>query len=126
MAIRKLPGEAFPRSRVGARHAIARLELFSGRRKLQWPYVTGLFLNVGRMSDPINHPAHYGGADDPYEAIKIVEAWGLGFHLGNVIKYISRAGRRGNALEDLRKARWYLDREISNLERAHPSSPRTE
>jgi hypothetical protein len=68
------------------------------------------------LSNVINHPPHYGGADDPYEAIKVIEAWGLGFHLGNTIKYISRAGRKGDALEDLRKARWYLDREIGRLE----------
>lgn len=74
------------------------------------------------MTETVNHPAHYGGADDPYEAIKVVEAWSLGFCLGNVVKYIARAGRKGDALEDLRKARWYLDREISNLESARKNS----
>jgi hypothetical protein len=69
------------------------------------------------MSEVIDHPEHYGGADNPYEAIKVVEAWKLGFHLGNVIKYIARAGRKGDTLEDLRKARWYLDRYIVNLEK---------
>ena len=64
----------------------------------------------------MNHPAHYGGADNPYEAIKVIEAWGLGFCLGNTVKYISRAGKKGSALEDLKKARWYLDREISERE----------
>lgn len=66
----------------------------------------------------VDHPDHYGGADNPYEAIKVIEAWGLGFHLGNTVKYISRAGRKGEdkTLEDLRKARWYLDREIANRE----------
>lgn len=67
-------------------------------------------------SDPVNHPPHYGGADNPYEAIKVIEAWGLGFCLGNVVKYISRAGRKGAAVEDLKKARWYLDREITRME----------
>lgn len=67
------------------------------------------------MSDPVNHPDHYGGADNPYEAIKVIEAWGLGFCLGNAVKYISRAGKKGAAVEDLKKARWYLDREISAL-----------
>jgi hypothetical protein len=43
-------------------------------------------------SDDINHPQHYGGADNPYEAIKVIEAWNLGFNLGNTIKYISCAG----------------------------------
>jgi hypothetical protein len=72
--------------------------------------------------ETINHPAHYGGADDPYEAIKVVEAWGLGFHLGNVVKYLSRAGKKGDPLEDLKKARWYLDRQIANLEKAQAKS----
>ena len=69
------------------------------------------------MSESINHPAHYGGEDNPYEAIKVVEAWSLGFCLGNVVKYVSRAGKKGDPLEDLKKARWYLNREIENLER---------
>ena len=69
------------------------------------------------MSDPINHPPHYGG-DSTYEAIKVIEAWGLGFCLGNVVKYLCRAGRKGTEtrLADLWKARWYLDREIANAE----------
>jgi hypothetical protein len=62
------------------------------------------------MTETIDHPAHYGGADNPYEAIKVIEAWGLGFKLGNALKYILRAPRKGVAEEDLRKARWYLDR----------------
>ncbi|MFL6760101.1 DUF3310 domain-containing protein [Sphingomonas sp.] len=71
------------------------------------------------MTDPVNHPSHYGGGDNPYESIRVVEAWGLNFNLGNVVKYISRAGKKcNNALEDLEKARWYLDREIGNLESA--------
>jgi hypothetical protein len=65
--------------------------------------------------EKVNHPAHYGGADNPYEAIKVIEAWSLGFNLGNTIKYISRAGKKGDRLEDLKKARWYLDRAISRL-----------
>lgn len=69
------------------------------------------------MTDSVNHPSHYGGEASPYEAIKVIEAWGLGFCLGNTIKYISRAGVKSpNPLEDLRKARWYLDREIKKLE----------
>jgi hypothetical protein len=68
------------------------------------------------MCNTVDHPDHYGGADNPYEAIKVVEAWGLDFHLGNVIKYISRAGKKGNELEDLKKARWYLERKIARSE----------
>ena len=67
------------------------------------------------MDDPINHPAHYTfGA---IEVIDAIEAWGLGFHLGNVVKYVARAGRKGERLDDLKKACWYLQREIRRLER---------
>lgn len=68
--------------------------------------------------EKVDHPAHYGGANNLYEAIKVIEAWGLGFCLGNTVKYISRAGRKRQRLVDLKKARWYLDREISNLEKS--------
>ncbi len=71
-----------------------------------------MFIEVGA----VDHPAHYGGEDNPYEAIKVIEAWKLGFNLGNTVKYISRHDHKGTALEDLKKARWYLDREIHNLE----------
>lgn len=69
------------------------------------------------MVEAVDHPPHYGGADNPYEAIKVIEAWGLGFCLGNAVKYISRAGRKGvtPALEDLQKAAWYLHREIERM-----------
>ena len=66
------------------------------------------------MDDNVNHPAHYGGEDSLYEAIKVIEAWDLGFNLGNTIKYISRAGKKGSKKEDLQKAAWYLNREIEN------------
>lgn len=69
-----------------------------------------------KQKEAINHPAHYGGADNPYEAIKVIESWNLGFCLGNTIKYISRAGKKGDVIEDLKKARWYLNREIEKLE----------
>lgn len=68
-------------------------------------------------NESINHPDHYGG-DNTYEAIKVIEAWDLDFHLGNVVKYISRAGKKDKAkeIEDLKKALWYLDRKIKTLE----------
>ena len=52
-----------------------------------------------------------------YEAIKVIEAWGLGFHLGSAVKYIARAGKKpmANELEDLQKAKWYLERRIAQL-----------
>ena len=67
--------------------------------------------------EAIHHPAHYGG-DTPYEAIKVIMAWGLGFCLGNAVKYIARAGRKdpSKKIEDLKKARWFLDYEIQQLE----------
>ena len=63
--------------------------------------------------DPtVQHPIHYGGADDPYEAIKVIHAWGLGFDLGNVLKYIRRADLKGTRIQDLEKAKFYLEDEI--------------
>ena len=67
------------------------------------------------MSDPVNHPQHYGG-DTVYETIKVIEAWNLNFRLGNCVKYISRAGLKDSTLQDLKKAKWYLDREIAARE----------
>lgn len=65
------------------------------------------------MKEQVNNPKHYGGKDNPYEVINVIEAWGLGFCLGNVIKYVARAGKKDPAkcLEDLEKASWYLERE---------------
>lgn len=78
----------------------------------------------GEIKEAVNHPEHYGGGNNPYEAIKVIEAWDLNFNLGNVLKYISRAGHKVAdneakeyaALEDLKKALWYLSREIENRE----------
>lgn len=69
----------------------------------------------------VNHPRHYGSTEDQYEAIKVIEAWGLGFCLGNVLKYIRRAGKKGAALVDLQKAAWYLNREIARLSAPQPT-----
>ena len=70
------------------------------------------------MKEMVNHPNHYGGEDNVYEAIKVIDAWELGFSLGNTVKYISRAGKKNpdKELEDLKKAKWYLDHHIKNLE----------
>ena len=70
-----------------------------------------------KQSEKVNHPNHYGGEDNPYEAIKVIEAWDLGFNLGNTVKYISRAGKKINTLEDLEKASWYINREINKLKK---------
>jgi len=66
-------------------------------------------------SDLINHPPHYKAGN--VETIDFIEAKQLGFHLGNVVKYISRAGIKShNPLEDLKKAQWYLNRYVAQLE----------
>ena len=68
------------------------------------------------MSEMVNHPSHYGG-DNLYETIKVIEAWELDFHLGNSVKYISRAGKKevDTEIQALEKAKWYLERKIQNL-----------
>ena len=68
----------------------------------------------------VNHPNHYGGENNPYEVIKVCAAWGLDkdAYIFNVVKYVARAGKKDQAkeLEDLKKASFYLDRKIKNLE----------
>ncbi len=70
----------------------------------------------GPGPDPVNHPAHYTSHPSGVEAITIAEH--MGFCLGNALKYIWRADLKADAIEDLKKARFYLDREISNREAA--------
>ena len=67
------------------------------------------------MSDPVNHPDHYkvGGI----ETIDFIEAKQLTYNIGNVVKYITRADHKGNQLQDLHKAQWYLTREIQRIEK---------
>lgn len=66
-----------------------------------------------RITNVIDHPSHYNRGK--IEVIDFIEDQGLSFHLGNVIKYIARAGSKGDKLEDLKKARWYLDRYINEV-----------
>lgn len=70
------------------------------------------------MSDMVNHPPHY--TDGKIEVIDFIEDKQLGFHLGNAVKYISRAGKKGKdkEVEDLMKAAWYLNRRIEQLQRS--------
>ena len=81
---------------------------------------TEVHADLVAVNEAVKHPAHYGGADDPYEAIKVIEAWDLNFNLGSVLKYVRRAGKKdaSKELEDLRKARFYIDHEISRVEQA--------
>jgi len=75
--------------------------------------------NKVEFSESVFHPKHYGGETSVYEAIKVIEAWDLGFNLGNVVKYIARLGKKdpNKKVEDLEKALWYLKREIERYEK---------
>lgn len=68
---------------------------------------------VASKPDMVNHPPHYRAHPSGVECIQITEH--MNFNLGNAVKYIWRAGDKGSQLEDLKKARWYLDREIKRL-----------
>jgi hypothetical protein len=67
------------------------------------------------MADPINHPDHYTKHPSGVECIQVTEHFN--FNVGNAIKYLWRAGLKGDAIEDLKKAAWYVAREIARLER---------
>lgn len=95
------------------------------------PRVTLLGVSLGGPSsfqtksssqDEVNHPSHYGGADNIYETIKVIEAWNLNFNVGNAVKYLSRAGKKdpSKLVEDLEKAKFYLQREIDKLKNSTP------
>jgi len=73
------------------------------------------------IHDPVNHPAHYTSHPSGVECIDVTEH--MSFNLGNAVKYIWRAGSKGSALEDLRKAAWYVEREIQRLTIAVPPPP---
>lgn len=70
-------------------------------------------VELPKQEDVINHPSHY--TRGKIEVIDFIEDQQLPYHLGNVIKYIARAGHKGDKLEDLKKARWYLDRYINEV-----------
>lgn len=70
-------------------------------------------IKLPKQEDVINHPSHY--TRGKIEVIDFIEDQQLPYHLGNVIKYIARAGYKGDKLEDLKKARWYLDRYIKGV-----------
>jgi Protein of unknwon function (DUF3310) len=70
---------------------------------------------VTAVGDAVDHPAHYNASPSGVECIAVVEH--MTFNVGNAVKYLWRAGLKGALLEDLRKARWYIDREIQRIER---------
>ena len=67
------------------------------------------------VKDQVNHPKHYNAHPSGVECITVTEH--MNFNLGNAVKYIWRAGEKGDQLEDLKKARWYVDREIMRIEK---------
>lgn len=75
------------------------------------PNITDDLVLPTKQSDPVNHPSHYTSHPSGIECIKITEH--MSFNLGNVLKYIWRADLKGEAIEDLKKAKWYLEREIA-------------
>lgn len=78
-------------------------------------------LENSNVKEMVNGPQHYGGVDNPYEVIKVCEAWGLDkdAYLFNVVKYVARAGKKDpqKELEDLKKAVFYLERKVKNLQK---------
>jgi hypothetical protein len=86
-----------------------RIAAFTSNKPLLNPEITEINIEAPK-ADPVNHPAHYkvGGI----ETIDFIEAKALGYHLGNAVKYITRADHKGNRLQDLQKAKWYIDRAI--------------
>jgi hypothetical protein len=71
--------------------------------------------------DPVNHPRHYTAHPSGVECIQITEH--MGFNLGNAVKYIWRADLKADAIEDLKKARWYIDRELQKRASAPNGTP---
>jgi hypothetical protein len=80
---------------------------------------TDTTITYNQPKEQVDHPSHYGGKNNEYEAIKVIDAWDLGFSLGNTVKYISRAGKKDptKEIEDLKKALFYLEHHIKTLEK---------
>ena len=86
----------------------------SSKEAVQVPTAEHMDKMYGNIKhDAVNHPSHY--TRGKIEVIAFIEDQQLPYHLGNVIKYIARAGYKGDKLEDLKKARWYLDRYINEV-----------
>ena len=80
------------------------------------PKITSISSNVSsNVSSTLSRPAHYGGKDNPFEAIKIIHHYNLNFNLGNIIKYTLRCGKKDEAIKELEKIKQYADFEIQRL-----------
>jgi hypothetical protein len=100
-------------SEIGLRDALAKAR---GEPPLTFKAATPIsFTPTKSLDDMVNSPPHYtkGGID----TIDFIEAKGLNYHLGNVVKYVTRSEHKGDKLKDLEKAQWYLNREINNLKK---------
>ena len=108
----KAKAKAKAESELGWKLSQGRSQL-RGRPPMRMKTIATFTSNVS-VKDNVNHPEHYktGGI----ETIDFIEAKSLGYHLGNVVKYVTRADHKGNRLEDLKKAQWYLNRAISKIE----------
>ena len=109
----KAKAKAKAESELGWKLSQGRSQL-RGRPPMRMKTIATFTSNVS-VKDNVNHPEHYktGGI----ETIDFIEAKSLGYHLGNVVKYVTRADHKGNRLEDLKKAQWYLNRVVANLEK---------
>lgn len=103
-----------PPVRLSADETLKRLAANENLKRLQ---------EVSNHKDDINHPSHY--TQGTIEVIDYIEDKKLGYRLGNVVKYVSRAGHKDDAIKDLKKARWYLNREIAKREQYDKSRATT-
>lgn len=74
------------------------------------------YLSISKSKEMVNHPSHYQTSSG-MEVIDVIEAFNLNFRMGNCAKYILRAGHKDDILQDLKKAKWYLEREIATIEK---------
>lgn len=102
------------RQRIDSKETVDRQKEDSSKETVQVPTAEHMDKMYGNIEhDAVNHPSHY--TRGKIEVIDFIEDQQLPYHLGNVIKYIARAGYKGDKLEDLKKARWYLDRYINEV-----------
>ena len=102
------------RQKIDSKETVDRQKEDSNKETVYVPtaeYMAKMYGNIEH--DAVNHPSHY--TRGKIEVIDFIEDQQLPYHLGNVIKYIARAGYKGDKLEDLKKARWYLDRYINEV-----------
>lgn len=102
------------RQKIDRKETVDRQKEDSNKETVQVPTAEHMDKMYGNIKhDAVNHPSHY--TRGKIEVIDFIEDQQLSYHLGNVIKYIARAGYKGDKLEDLKKARWYLDRYINEV-----------